>query len=202
MKITTKQITLAGMFAALAVVLDYLSFHSDTSKLTFYSLPLLLSGMLFGPWVGLLTGTVTGFLSQLLTFGLSPTTPLWMLAPMSWGFFSGIILHYGFKKHKGNNLSLIVTIVSTSLIATALNTLCLFLDGLIYHYPTPYVLTKLAARILVALLIDVLYSTFMVLAYPRLSKFVSTSWKHKHPQKGKIKKDQQVSEIEEPSQTK
>ncbi|MGM9858335.1 MAG: folate family ECF transporter S component [Bacilli bacterium] len=172
MKIKTKQITVAALLAALSVVLDYLSFRTDSTKLTLYSLPLLISGMIFGPWVGLLTGVVAGFLAQLLSYGLSLTTLLWMLAPMAWGFFSGLILHKGFKKTKGSNVSIICTIVITSIICLSLNTLCIYLDGVIYHYPTPYVLTQLLGRFITSLLIASLYSVFMILTYDRLHSFV------------------------------
>ena len=170
MKIKTRHITLSAMMAALAVALDYLSFKTDSTKITLYSLPLLLSGILFGPWIGLLTGMVAGFLSQLLTFGLGPTTPLWMLAPMCWGFISGLLFHKGFKR-KPSNVSIITTVIVTSLVCLSVNTLCLWLDGLIYHYPTPYVLTQLLGRIITSLLIGSLYCVFIILTFPRLSSY-------------------------------
>lgn len=100
-------ICIASMMAALSIILDVLSVRTDSSKITLYSLPLLLSGFLFGPWVGLLSGLASGLISQIILYGFSVTTPIWIVAPMLWGFLSGMLFHKAFKKERNFGLSLL-----------------------------------------------------------------------------------------------
>ena len=173
-KYSVKDISLASTFAALSIILDVLSVRTDSSKYTLYGLPLLFAGILFGPWVGLLTGLVSGFLSQLLTFGLSITTPLWMIAPMLWGFISGLLFHNVFKK-KESPKNIVLTVILTSVFVTLTNTLALYLDGLIYHYPTPYVIAQLGVRLITSIMLAIIYSILIQGVLPKIKNLTTNS---------------------------
>ena len=61
----------------------------DGIKLTFASLPGILAAMLFGPIDGFIVGFLGAFLEQMLHFGFTPTTLLWILPPAIRGLLIG-----------------------------------------------------------------------------------------------------------------
>ncbi len=169
-------ICIASSMAALSIILELLSVRNEASKFTLYSLPLLFSGILFGPWAGLLTGIVSGFISQLCLYGLGPTTLIWMLAPMMWGFLSGLIFHNVMKKN-GSLFNISILVIGVSLSITLINTLALYLDGLLLHYPTPYVITQLGVRVATAIGLCIPYIAIIYLSLPRLKPLIMTQKK-------------------------
>ena len=56
-------------------------------KLTFASLPTMICAMLFGPIDGFLVGFLGAFLEQMLKYGFTTTTLLWVLPPAIRGLF-------------------------------------------------------------------------------------------------------------------
>ncbi len=175
-KITTKQMAIAASMATFAIVLDYISFKTNESKYTLYGLPLMITGILFGPLVGALAGFVTGMIAQII-YGLSATAPLWMLAPIAWGFISGLLAK-ALKSEDFNPKKVIVTVFLTSAVATGLNTLAMWLDGLIMGYPTPYIITGLVARCGIAIAFGIFYCFVLIITLPRLRRY-STIKKNK-----------------------
>ena len=167
-------ICIASMMAALSIILDVLSVRTDATKFTIYSFPLLLSGFLFGPWIGLLSGLTSGLISQIILYGFSITTPLWVIAPILWGFLSGILFHKVQKKRE-TLLSISLTILITSLCVTLFNTLAIYLDGLIFHYPTPYVITQLGLRFLTSLGLSAAYIALVYLILPNIRPLLETT---------------------------
>lgn len=163
-----KNISFASAMAALSIILELLSVRNEGNKISLYSLPLLFSGILFGPKIGLLAGFASGFISQVCLYGLSPTTIIWLIAPSLWGFLSGLLYH----KLMHNNFSLTsiaIVVFSVSLSITCVNSLALYLDGLILHYPTPYIISMLGVRILTALFLAIPYIAIIYLTIPRLN---------------------------------
>lgn len=170
---TTYKIALTSMMVALSVSIDLFSLKTDTSKFTIYALPLLLSGMMYGPLIGGLTGLISGFISQIISYGLTPTTIIWILAPCFWGLSSGFIaklFKYSYDKYK---IAFNVTI--TSIIVLIINTIAMILDGLIYHYATTYVYTNLIMRISIALFIDIFYITAISLILPKVTNKIGST---------------------------
>lgn len=167
------RICVAGMLAALSFVLNnYFAIDLFEMKITLYALPLMICGMYFGPITGLLCGLVTGFLCQVFSkYGLTVTAPLWMLAPIAWGYLSGIMMR--FFKHDYKKLwKVVVSVVVVSLIVVGLNSFAMVIDGLVFEYPTEYVLTKLGIRIITALVNSVIYTALLYLILNRLKKVV------------------------------
>jgi ECF transporter S component (folate family) len=166
------RICVSGMLAALAFVLNnYFAIDLFEMKLTLYALPLMICGMYFGPVAGLLCGGVTGFLCQLFSkYGLTVTAPLWMLAPMAWGFLSGVMMKLFKKDYK--LWKVVVSVVIVSLIVVGFNSFAMIIDGIVFEYPTEYVLTKLGIRIFTALVNSVIYTALLYIVLNRLKRVV------------------------------
>lgn len=131
----TRQLTLDAMLAAMCAVLGYLSLDMGNLKLTFESLPILLGALLFGPVDGLAIGGVGTLIYQLLRYGVSATTLLWMLPYALCGLLVGLA-----AKKRGFALSgraILVLVVLGELLITALNTGVLYIDSKLYGYYSP-----------------------------------------------------------------
>ena len=165
MKIIHK-ISISSAMAALATILNLLSVRTDTNLYSIYALPLLISGILYGPLVGSLTGFATGFIVQLCTYGLQPTTFLWLMAPISWGLVSGLIAKL--FKYKINKLIIALEVSLSSIIALILNSLGMILDGLIYNYSTAFVYAGLLLRVGVSIIVGIFYFAMLSLIMPRI----------------------------------
>ena len=104
-------------------------------KITFTALPFLIIAYLCGPVEGLLTGLVGTFLSQLLTYGLSATTVLWMLPYAAMGLVAGLV--YRSCKNKTKIRAIVLSTVISGIVQYILTQLVSYLDGVvIFKYYT------------------------------------------------------------------
>lgn len=156
------KICIIGVMAALYFVLENLSLRlGDEIKITFSGLPILITAFTLGPVSGMIAGGIGSFAAQLLSFGLSWTTPLWVLPAIARGLSAGLI----FKIFK-NEVKIvpigIATIVSSILVST-FNTLTLYIDGRINHYyhPTTF-LSATAFRFLSGIITAVIYMAVII----------------------------------------
>lgn len=161
-----RKISLSSAMAALATILNLLSVRTDTNLYSIYALPILITGILYGPLVGGLTGFTTGFIVQIFTYGLTPTTILWLLAPISWGLISGLISML--FKYKTNKIIIAIEVFVSSIIALVLNSVGMILDGLIYNYSTAFVYTGILLRFGISLLVGIFYFAVLSIVIPRL----------------------------------
>ncbi|MCR5303174.1 MAG: folate family ECF transporter S component [Lachnospiraceae bacterium] len=158
----TRNIVLCGMFTALFVVLSYVEVDLRVFKLTFSSLPVVISGLLFGPVTGMTVGLTGSFLQQLLQYGFAPTTLLWMIPVGLRGFLVG----YYSKK---NNYSLnyrqtVLCMVVSSIFVSIANTPVIFIDSKLYgYYSFEYVFGGSVARFITGCAVAVILSA---VAYP------------------------------------
>ena len=75
----TKRLVTVAVLIALYTVLSLFSANLGLIKLTFESFPVLVASLMFG-WVdGLLVGAAGGLLNQMLTYGFTVTTLMWIL---------------------------------------------------------------------------------------------------------------------------
>ena len=145
MKITkTKRLALDAMLAAMFVVLSLFSIN--------------LPGMKMGPLDGLAVGLIGSFLNQMITYGFSATTVLWILPAGLRGLLVGLYAkHHGFSM---NTAQCVFITVSTALLVTALNTLFLYVDSWVYSYSyvaaLPTLLLRIAAGVITAVLFSLL----------------------------------------------
>lgn len=163
MKITTKQLAIDAMLAAMCAVLGYVAIDTWAIKITFESLPVLLGAMLFGPLDGLLIGGVGTGIYQLLRYGVSATTVLWMLPYMLCGLVAGLAA----KKLRFNvsRVQMIVIVVISELIVTVLNTAVLYVDAKMYGWYYPGLIS---ANLVLRLVICVVKAVVFALVLPML----------------------------------
>ena len=129
------RITLLGMCLALFIVLNYASFvlFPPSIKFSLKGLPIVFVAVVFGPWWAALLGGVSEFFCQLVSaYGLTPTTPLWILPWVVEGIIVGILFkHKDVRKH---TILWTITIVVSCVAVTTLNTLALWIDSLVVGY--------------------------------------------------------------------
>ena len=87
----TRRLAFDAMLAAMCAVLGALSIDLGNLKITFEGFPVLLGALLFGPLDGLAIGGIGTLVYQLLRYGVSVTTPLWILPYMLAGLLVGLI---------------------------------------------------------------------------------------------------------------
>ena len=145
-----KTLSMNAMMAAMCAVLGYLSLDLGNLKVTFESLPILVSALLFGPLDGMVVGGIGTLIYQLLRYGLSITTPLWMLPYVGCGLLAG----WYAKKHRFtlSGRQVMVLVILNELLITALNTGVLYVDSKIYgYYSAAFIFGSLLPRIVICI---------------------------------------------------
>ena len=86
----TRQLALNAVLAAMCAALGYLSLDFGNLKITFESVPILIGALLFGGLDGAAIGAVGTLIYQLLRYGVTVTTPLWILPYVLCGLVVGV----------------------------------------------------------------------------------------------------------------
>ncbi|MFU8786016.1 MAG: folate family ECF transporter S component [Candidatus Izemoplasmataceae bacterium] len=108
-RLAVKRITLVAMLTSMASVIKIIFQVTTTPgfRITFYELPLIIIGGLFGPIMGGIAGFVTDVV-YLVTFGYDLN--LMTLSTMLWGIISGLVI---FKKNwKIKRIVMVIIIAS------------------------------------------------------------------------------------------
>ena len=127
------KMTLLALNLALFIVLNYASFNLQFVKFSAKGLPVIFVAVIFGPIEGMLLGGVGEFLCQLVSpYGLTPTTALWILPWIVQGLIVGLLFKQ--KDVKEHPVLWIITVIICCLAVTGLNTLVMWIDGLIMQY--------------------------------------------------------------------
>lgn len=139
-------VTDAILIAMYAVMSTFLTLNLGGMNISVGSLPIIVGAVLFGPADGLIIGLLGSFLNQMFSYGLTPTTVLWLIPAAARGFVIGY-----FAKHRNFNMAtgqtVFITVIS-SLVVTALNTVVMYADAKIWGYYTyAYVFGKIIPRI-------------------------------------------------------
>lgn len=151
-----KKMTLEAMFAAIYVVLSFMTIRLGNVSITLASLPIIMMAVLFGPLPAAASCLIGEAILQFVLYGFSPTTPIWMFGPVLRPLFIGLMakLVHDIERKPAVFLS---TVMIASVLTTAGNTLALWLDALIIGYPYAFVvvetLIRLGIGILTALLL-------------------------------------------------
>ena len=140
-EITAKRLAMDAVLIALYVALSMLAIVLGGFKLTFEHLPVIICAVKFGPVDAMLVGGLGELINQMLTFGFTPTTILWM-AP---AIFCGLATGLG-AKLSGDNLGLNALLnrkvpvaffalcVVVALGCSLINTFTLYVDSKMFGY--------------------------------------------------------------------
>ena len=171
---TTRRLALDAMLAAMFVCLSLVSIQLPNMKITLDSFPVLVAACLFGPLDGAAVGLTGSFLSQLLTYGLTPTTVLWILPAGVRGLLVGL-----YAKRRAFTLSrqhMIFIVILSALAVTALNTAVMAADSLLYgYYSRAYVFGALLFRIISGVVTALVFSFILPPLLERIRN-IHRSW--------------------------
>ena len=169
-----KRIAIDAVLIAMYFGLSWASVEIGGIKLTFVGLASIIAAMVYGPIDGFLVGFFGAFCEQMLKYGFTPTTLLWVLGPAVRGLFIGCCKLIFKKSMAPENLLkakrpyvfFAVCIVSGVLVSL-LNTMAFYVDAKMFHYYTyELIFGVLWLRLLSGILSSVLMSmvTLPVLA--------------------------------------
>ena len=131
-------------------------------KITIAALPFLIIAFLCGPFEGLVTGLIGTFLSQLLTFGITVTTPLWIIPYAVQALTAGLIFN-GFK-NKITLKTIGISVFVSGFVSVILNWIASYIDGVIvFKYMTAAALVALIpVRLLVWIAVSIVYTAIIM----------------------------------------
>ena len=168
----TRNVAYISMLVALYLVLAVLTPVKVLNfKFTFEAFPILIGGFLFGAKEGFLIGSLGSFLYQILlsSYGLTPTTLLWIL-PHS---VSGLLVGYLSEKlnFNLNNKSIFLISTASAILVTCLNTLALYIDSKIFgYYSFALVFSTIGFKFIAGIILAVLFTSIIPLILRRLKK--------------------------------
>lgn len=140
-------------------------------KITLASLPFLILAFLCGPLEGMISGLVGTFLSQLLTFGITVTTPLWILPYALQGLVAGLLFRAFHRKITVRNIG--ISVFVSGFISVCFTWFASYIDGVVvFHYMTLEALAALIPiRLLVWVIISIIYTSVSFLLSKPLLRY-------------------------------
>ena len=166
MKLDAKRITYDAMLAALCAVLGCFSLDTGNLKFSIENLPIIFGALCFGTPDGILIALTGSFISQLIMYGLSATTVIWMLPLIASAAFAGIVRGKSLE-YSGKNI--VLPIIISEIVLLMFNTAVLYADSKIYgYYSAVYILGSIPWRILVSAIRSIVY----IIILPPLLKAV------------------------------
>ena len=140
MKRTISRICGDGMLLAMYIVLSTLTVRlTPNLQIAFTGLTVIMAVVLYGLPDAILIAVLGSFIGQARgAYGLSITTPLWMIPPILravvFGIAYEIFLKKGIKLEDKKVLFIVFAIIA-GLVTTIANTGAIFLDAMIFEYP-------------------------------------------------------------------
>jgi uncharacterized membrane protein len=145
------RMALDAMFSALYLALASVSIPLGNIHLSFASLPLVVASILFGGFDGLAVAFVGEGILQVFNYGLTLTTPLWLVPPL----LRAVVISFvaWFFRRRGetletHRLAYFLTLAGAALLTSLANTLALYLDALIIGYPYSFLFLEAGLRLL------------------------------------------------------
>lgn len=151
-----KRLTTNAVLIALYVVLSFVSLNFGFLKLSFALLPVFLSALCFGAVDAVAVGAVASFIQQMLTYGFTATTVLWMLPPIVLGALVGL-----YARSKQFNMTIrqhAFIIAIGCLTVTTINTVVMLIDGWVYGYPVAFTFSVVSLRYVSSIAMAVIYT--------------------------------------------
>lgn len=162
-RFNTKTICRIGIMAALYVLLNMVSIKAGNLRITFASLPVVTTALLFGPVESVMVALLGEFINQLLGYGITVTTVLWVIPPAIRGLVVGLAAmgpRHTERPLESRPVVCYAACVAAALCTTVSNTLVMAIDALIYgYYSKAVVFADLAWRLASGMIIAVIIAT-------------------------------------------
>ena len=138
----TLSLCITGVLAALYVPLSvYLAVQVGNVRISFGSFPVVVAALLLGPVEAVGAAFVGEFMKQLLTYGVTATTVLYLIPPALRGLVIGAaalaVRRWGSRRLEERKVLCYAVCVAAAVCTTLGNTMVNLLDSLIYGYYTP-----------------------------------------------------------------
>lgn len=174
----TKRLVMNAMMVAIYVVLSMLGIPFAGNKITFEHFPVIVSATLFGPIDGMLVGGVGELMNQMMTYGFTPTTVLWILPIVVRGLMIGLFAKC-MPNYMKPSMSWRTTIpkvfflvcIVTGPIASLLNTFAFYVDSkMLNYYSYALVFGSLLVRLILSVITSVIMATLAYILLPILQR--------------------------------
>lgn len=173
-------LVLDALMIALFVVLSrLLSLEVLGVKITVAALPIVFTAFYLGMKHTVIVAAIGEFISQLIGYGLSPTTVLWMIPVIVRGIVLCFFIALYLRKNGGSIKAIkyseyFVMILISAIIVFLLNTAVIIFDGWLYQYlSVPAALSQLLPRFIsmcASVVIYTLITKAVVDALPQIRK--------------------------------
>lgn len=137
-RFNTKSMCRIAVLAALYVPLAlFVSVQIGNVRISFGSLPVVISALLFGPVESILVAAIGEFFKQLLSYGVTATTVLYLIPPALRGAIIGVAVVLMWKRGvrlETRKISYYAVCICGAIFTTVGNTLVNWLDSVLYGY--------------------------------------------------------------------
>ena len=165
-RFNTRTICRVAIMAALYVLLTMISVKMGNLHITFASLPVVVTAVLFGPVEACVTALMGEFLNQMLSYGFTATTVLWLIPPAVRGLIIGaaaLRLMKSGRPMDSRPAVFYTACAGAAVCTTVCNTAVIWLDSVIYHYYTfAYVFGDMLVRFVTGMITAVLIATVAI----------------------------------------
>ncbi len=138
-----KRIAIDAVLIAMYFGLSWASVEIGGIKLTFVGLASIIAAMVYGPIDGFLVGFFGAFCEQMLKYGFTATTLLWLLGPAMRGLVVGCAKLIFKRSMSTENLLrnhrpyvFFAVSIFAGLVVSVLNTTAFYVDAKMFHYYT------------------------------------------------------------------
>ena len=136
-----RRLAMDAVLVALYVAMSMLAITLGGFKLTFEHLPVIICAVLFGPVDAMLVGGLGEWINQMLTFGFTPTTILWMAPAIFCGLATGLGARLAGNQlgvnallNKKLPLAFFGLCIAVALGCSLMNTFTLYVDSKMFGY--------------------------------------------------------------------
>lgn len=184
-KSNLNKLCLAAVLSALYICLGFISIPLGNLKITVEGFPIILAGFILGPTYGVMVGFTGPFLYQLMNYGFTPTTLLWILPHMITGLFCGafgifsesleIITdgHCSEKEHNKAVLDLVCFIIIVCWLSTFFNSVAIYFDSKMFgYYQEGMIKATIVIKLIIGAIKGIIYSLVFTSMFKKLLKFV------------------------------
>ena len=161
-RFSARRIAVNAILVALYVGLSFFAPIIAGVKVTFEGLPVVICAVALGPVDAVAVGFLGEFMNQMLTYGFTPTTVLWILPAVVRAAFIGLCMLPMRKRHtteeifKTRRVALVIVICAISgALASVFNTLAYYVDSkMLGYYNYWMVLGVFWIRVLVGVIVS------------------------------------------------